>query len=122
MENILHSASSSYQEIDFLTGVTLNEGLYFAEYHIKHLYSMLLNQSSENNKVSVVRDERQANISLQLDAQRIFEQFRNGNYVERYVKANFAHANCFIDEIKQRYINPGEKIDEKADLPCTNPL
>ena len=44
MENILRS--DLYENVDFLTGVTLNEGLYFAEYHIKHLYSGLQAQSS----------------------------------------------------------------------------
>ncbi len=48
IENSLQS--DAYKNIDFLTGVTLNEGLYFAEYHIKHLYNDLLNQSLSINK------------------------------------------------------------------------
>ncbi|CAF1024438.1 unnamed protein product [Rotaria sordida] len=54
IENILKS--DIYKNIDFLTGVTLNEGLYFAEYHIKNFYnerqnpSYLINRSSLNKK------------------------------------------------------------------------
>ena len=55
MENLLQS--DAYKNIDFLTGVTLNEGLYFAEYHIKHLYSTLLKQSASKNRTSV-RNQR----------------------------------------------------------------
>ena len=54
MENILQT--DEYKNIDFLTGVTLNEGLYFAEYHIKHLYNDLQNQSM--NKSSPSREKR----------------------------------------------------------------
>ena len=38
--------SDVYRNIDFLTGVTLNEGLYFAEYHIAHFFSNINNRSS----------------------------------------------------------------------------
>ncbi|UJR31465.1 hypothetical protein I4U23_018954 [Adineta vaga] len=48
IENILQS--DIYKNVDFLTGVTLNEGLYFAEYHVKHLYSGLQNQSLSMGK------------------------------------------------------------------------
>jgi hypothetical protein len=48
MENILQS--DAYKNIDFLTGVTLNEGLYFAEYHIRHLYNGLQNQTLSMGK------------------------------------------------------------------------
>ena len=44
IENILQS--DFYQNIDFLTGVTLNEGLYFAEYHIGHIYTNLSIQAA----------------------------------------------------------------------------
>lgn len=37
IENILQG--DTFKNIDFLTGVTLNEGLYFAEYHIKNFYN-----------------------------------------------------------------------------------
>jgi hypothetical protein len=57
MENILQS--DAYTNIDFLTGVTLHEGLYFAEYHIKHLYNDLQNQSiSMTKSSSSSRDKR----------------------------------------------------------------
>ena len=42
MENIIRG--DAYRNIDFLTGVVLNEGLYFAEYHIGYLYNGLSNQ------------------------------------------------------------------------------
>ncbi|CAF2729408.1 unnamed protein product [Rotaria sp. Silwood2] len=54
IENILQS--DIYKNIDFLTGVTLHEGLYFAEYHIKNFYSEypnssnLINQSTSSKK------------------------------------------------------------------------
>ncbi len=55
IENVLQS--DAYKNIDFLTGVTLNEGLYFAEYHIKHLYSGLQNQSLSMGKTPL-REKR----------------------------------------------------------------
>ncbi|CAF0998244.1 unnamed protein product [Adineta ricciae] len=57
IENILRS--DLYENVDFLTGVTLNEGLYFAEYHIKHLYSGLQAQSSSMGKAPL-RERRAA--------------------------------------------------------------
>lgn len=48
IENILQS--EAYESVDFLTGVTLNEGLYFAEYHIKHLYNDLQNLTASTNE------------------------------------------------------------------------
>lgn len=48
IENVLQG--DAYKNIDFLTGVTLNEGLYFAEYHIRHLHSGLQNQSVSMGK------------------------------------------------------------------------
>ena len=44
LENLLQS--DIYRHVDFLTGVTLNEGLYFAEYHIGHFYSGNHHQSA----------------------------------------------------------------------------
>jgi hypothetical protein len=44
LENLIRS--DVYRHIDFLTGVTLNEGLYFAEYHIGHFYSDMSNQTT----------------------------------------------------------------------------
>jgi hypothetical protein len=55
IENVLQS--DAYKNIDFLTGVTLNEGLYFAEYHIKHLYNDLQNQSLTMDKIPL-REKR----------------------------------------------------------------
>ncbi|CAF1074308.1 unnamed protein product, partial [Didymodactylos carnosus] len=37
LENTLQS--NAYRNIDIMTGVTLNEGLYFAEYHIAHFFN-----------------------------------------------------------------------------------
>ncbi|CAF3585212.1 unnamed protein product [Rotaria socialis] len=56
IENILQS--DAYQNIDFLTGVTLNEGLYFAEYHIGHFYSDLNNQSASIGKQTQTKQKR----------------------------------------------------------------
>jgi len=56
IENIIQS--DSYRNIDFLTGVTLNEGLYFAEYHIGHFYSDMNNQSSSIGKRRMNRQKR----------------------------------------------------------------
>ena len=57
IENVLQS--DAYRNIDFLTGVTLNEGLYFAEYHIKHLYSGLQNHSIVSHNMTL-RGKRSA--------------------------------------------------------------
>lgn len=138
IENLLQS--DAYKNIDFLTGVTLNEGLYFAEYHIKHLYNVLLNQSMAENR-TVNRNARAAsesdasNIVLasevqgkeftadggknknhkhrfsKSDSQAFLEQFTNVNYVERYVEANFQRSDCFIGNVKKRYDLPGRKDD-----------
>ncbi|CAF4515768.1 unnamed protein product, partial [Rotaria magnacalcarata] len=56
IENILQS--DAYQNIDFLTGVTLNEGLYFAEYHIGHFYNDLNNQSASIGKQTQTKQKR----------------------------------------------------------------
>jgi hypothetical protein len=56
IENVLQS--DVYRNIDFLTGVTLNEGLYFAEYHIGHFYSDLNNQSASIGQRSPTRQKR----------------------------------------------------------------
>jgi hypothetical protein len=56
IENIIQS--DTYRNIDFLTGVTLNEGLYFAEYHIGHFYSDLSNQSASLGKRPSTRQKR----------------------------------------------------------------
>ena len=138
IENLLQS--DPYKNIDFLTGVTLNEGLYFAEYHIKHLYSVLLNQSMAENR-TVNRNTRAASESeatnivlasevqgkefsagvgkqkqhkhrfFNSDLQAFLEQFTNVNYVQMYVEANFQRSNCFIDDVKKRYVLPGRKGD-----------
>ncbi|CAF1056578.1 unnamed protein product [Adineta steineri] len=55
IENVLQS--DVYKNVDFLTGVTLNEGLYFAEYHIKHLLNGLSNQSLSMGKAPL-REKR----------------------------------------------------------------
>lgn len=56
IENLLQS--DIYQHIDFLTGVTLNEGLYFAEYHIGHFYNDFNNQSSSIGKRLSTKEKR----------------------------------------------------------------
>ncbi|CAF1408987.1 unnamed protein product, partial [Rotaria sordida] len=56
IENIIQS--DVYRNIDLLTGVTLNEGLYFAEYHIGHFYSDLNNQSTSIGKRLQTRQKR----------------------------------------------------------------
>ncbi|CAF1293392.1 unnamed protein product [Rotaria magnacalcarata] len=50
IDNILQS--DMFKNIDFLTGVTLNEGLYFAEYHVKQFYNELQHQTHPINKAS----------------------------------------------------------------------
>ena len=59
IENLLQS--DIYQHIDFLTGVTLNEGLYFAEYHIGHFYNEFNNQSSSIGKRLSTKEKRSIN-------------------------------------------------------------
>ncbi|CAF1213357.1 unnamed protein product [Rotaria sp. Silwood1] len=54
IENILQS--DIYKNIDFLTGVTLNEALYFAEYHIKYFYNEHENVSHLNNKTLLKKE------------------------------------------------------------------
>ncbi|CAF4901541.1 unnamed protein product [Rotaria sp. Silwood1] len=61
IENIIQS--DIYKNIDLLTGVTLNEGLYFAEYHIGHFYSDLTNQSTSIGKQLKTRQKRFININ-----------------------------------------------------------
>ncbi|UJR15213.1 hypothetical protein I4U23_002172 [Adineta vaga] len=56
IENIIQS--DIYQNIDFLTGVTLNEGLYFAEYHIGHFYGDLNVQSASIGKRPTSKQKR----------------------------------------------------------------
>ena len=56
IENIIQG--DLYQNIDFLTGVTLNEGLYFAEYHIGHFYSDVSNQSASIGRHPSSREKR----------------------------------------------------------------
>ncbi|CAF2718797.1 unnamed protein product [Rotaria sp. Silwood2] len=56
IENIIQS--DAYRNVDLLTGVTLNEGLYFAEYHIGHFYSDLTNQSASIGKRLQTRQKR----------------------------------------------------------------
>ena len=56
VENIIQS--DVYENIDFLTGVTLNEGLYFAEYHIGHFYSDISNQSASLGRRPSSREKR----------------------------------------------------------------
>ena len=56
IENLIQS--DIYENIDFLTGVTLNEGLYFAEYHIGHFYSDLNVQSASIGKRPSNRQKR----------------------------------------------------------------
>lgn len=36
------------------------------------------------------------------------EQFIQLNYIERYIKANFENAQCFIEKIKERYKYPAK--------------
>ena len=64
IENILQS--EAYKSVDFLTGVTLNEGLYFAEYHIKHLYNELQNPTASTNETR--SRERRSIVSLNTSA------------------------------------------------------
>lgn len=134
LENIIQS--DAYENIDFLTGVTLNEGLYFAEYHIKHLYSILLNQSNTTaNSISkrskraqidpkmIKMDEplnEQIDKMLQMrnltsleqllnpDPKLLLEQFTNLNYVERYIEANFEQSDCIMNDVKERYDLPSK--------------
>lgn len=56
IENLFQS--ENYRHIDFLTGVTLNEGLYFAEYHIGHFYSDSNQPSSSMGKRPNYRQRR----------------------------------------------------------------
>ncbi|CAF3882499.1 unnamed protein product [Adineta steineri] len=56
IENLIQT--DAYQNIDFLTGVTLNEGLYFAEYHIGNFYSDMSNQSTSIGKRPSTRQKR----------------------------------------------------------------
>ncbi|CAF1136483.1 unnamed protein product [Adineta ricciae] len=56
IENLIQS--DIYENIDFLTGVTLNEGLYFAEYHIGHFYGDLNVQSASIGKRPSSRQKR----------------------------------------------------------------
>lgn len=56
IENLFQS--ESYRRIDFLTGVTLNEGLYFAEYHIGHFYSDFNQQFTSIGKRPTYRQRR----------------------------------------------------------------
>lgn len=56
IENLFQS--EHYRQIDFLTGVTLNEGLYFAEYHIGHFYSDFNQQFTPIGKRPSYRQRR----------------------------------------------------------------
>ena len=117
--------------------MTLNEGLYFAEYHIKHLYNDLQNQSDSSSeshsreKRSLVHlnsstmiapditlgseDDDDENKSQKIKSEQtpaydpriVLQQFIDVNYVERYIDANFQQGKCFIDQIKNRYESPG---------------
>jgi hypothetical protein len=165
LENIIQS--DIYRNIDFLTGVTLNEGVYFAEYHIGHFYSDLNNQiaakiryPSNKNKRSIdsntsrlippditfirgnnshkdkdeindndddnddddddddkrskpveSKSEQKSQVEhiLSYDPIIVLKKFAKLDYIKRYIKANFRHGECFLDEIKQRYEVPGRE-------------
>ena len=65
LENLLQS--DIYRHVDFLTGVTLNEGLYFAEYHIGHFYSESNNQSASiggRRPASSTREKRSLPLNI----------------------------------------------------------
>ena len=116
--------------------MTLNEGLYFAEYHIKHLYNILVNQS-QNNSNALLRHQKRSIIDpktikmeeplteqidkllqsrnltsldqlINPDPKVLLEQFTNINYVERYIEANFNESECILDDVKQRYDLPSK--------------
>lgn len=127
IENIL--LSDTYKNVDFLTGVTLNEGLYFAEYHIKHLYHDLQNQTEQQRKKRSMNSSNGSvmispDITLNgnqenkqviqsdpntLSVSNVFlEHFIQLNYIERYIKANFQNAQCLIERIKERYKYPAK--------------
>jgi hypothetical protein len=102
MENILQS--DAYKDIDFLTGVTLNEGLYFAEYHIKHLYNDLQNQSTSISKPPSSRGKRS---SIHLNTSAIIPPDITfvGDYVDKEIpKENF-------DNGKQRKVKPEQTMN-----------
>ena len=96
MDNLIQT--KAFHNVDFLTGVTLNEGLYFAEYHIKHLYITLLNQTASKLKQNTNLEA----ISAQ-DPTLMIEHFTTMNFLERYIEANFEHADCFLKDVKNRY-------------------
>lgn len=122
VENILQS--DAYRNVDFLTGVTLNEGLYFAEYHIKHLYNDLQNQTQQQREkhsgeplnTSIIispditlngnqetKNVNQSEAISNPDPNIFLEHFVQLNYIERYINANFQNGKCFIEKIRERY-------------------
>jgi hypothetical protein len=114
IENVLTSAT--YENIDFLTGVTLHEGLYFAEYHIKHLYGSLMNQTDV--KTRTLSNDKHTKDSVHVDISKqtqtidtmlnhnwngILEKFARLDYIKHYIQANFKQDTCFLDDVKNRY-------------------
>ena len=133
IENILQS--DAYRNIDFLTGVTLNEGLYFAEYHIDHFYRDMQQQPAGERSLSrrkrfdqqdfstavppdlvysdddqEIRSKRKATVEppLTFYSRTASEQFSKMNYIQRYINANFRNGPCFLDQVRKRYEYPGK--------------
>lgn len=61
IENLLQA--DLYKNIDVMTGVTLNEGLYFAEYHIGHFYNDDSKQTVSIGRRPASREKRSMSTS-----------------------------------------------------------
>ncbi|CAF5075276.1 unnamed protein product, partial [Rotaria sp. Silwood1] len=116
--------SDIYKNIDLLTGVTLNEGLYFAEYNIGNFYTIIppdIIKTQDNinddiydydeDDIDDIKLHRKTHVEqvLSYDPYIVLEQFSKLDYVERYINANFQFSKCYINEIRKRYEYPGKK-------------
>lgn len=107
MEKLIQT--DAFHNVDFLTGVTLSEGLYFAEYHIRNSYLNMLNRTLfENQNQTGPKPIQKFDPNLFNQSNFSIESFRTLNFIENYIEANFDQADCVIKEVQNHYNLSGQ--------------